>query len=198
MKLKNFFKKVWNDNVFGSVVSSFIYSFLVFFSGVLVSRISIVKQFLFKKISIHLFIIIILSFFIIVLFFLLIIRNKKLLSSKNEEINALVNEINQNNTELCELKKEVENPRINLFENGDVVIIKGSNAYFSVVEYTVVEKTKDLIIIVDNQGVSKTISPNALLTTKEYHEEADKQKNEYEMHLNQNRNRRGYDPFSYI
>ncbi|MBO4859050.1 MAG: hypothetical protein J5527_11115 [Treponema sp.] len=198
MKLKNLIKKIWNDNVFGSVISSFITSLIVFLVGLLASKKTIIKDFFLQKISIYLFSIIILSIFIIVLFISLHKRNKKLLSSKDKEINALLNEIKAINSEICELKKETENPRMSLFTNGDVVIIKGSNAYFSVVEYTVVDKTKDSIIIVDNQGTSKTISPDALLTTKEYREESDKQKKEYEMSLNQNRNRKGYDPFSYI
>ena len=196
MNLKNTIKKIWKDNVIGSVIACLVSSLIFFLCGLLTSIIPSVKCFFLRIIPVYLFVIIIFFFFVIILFISLFSRNKKSLSSKNQEIHILENEIEKLKTELSELKSEPENHRMNLFSNGDVVIIKGADAYFFVVEYTVVEKTRDEIIIVDNQGNKKTISPNALLTTKEYREEALKQKMEYEVRLKHNK--RGHDPFSYI
>lgn len=198
MNIKNIIKNIWNDNVIGSVLSSIIYTFLGSFLCLITSRIPFLRSFFLNKISVYLFIILILLSFIIILFIVLIKRIKRILAFKDKKISNLLIEIQKLNNELCELKKESENPRMKLFSEGDVVIIKGSDACFSVVEYTVVKKTKDYIVIVDNKGNSKTISPNALLTTKEYQEESRKQKIEYDRLLDRNGNKRGYDPFSYL
>ena len=195
MKIMNIFKKFWNDNVIGSVISSIIYSLIFSLFGLLTSKIPVIKEFFLQSISLHMYIILIFVFFIVFLFVSIIKRYKHLFSTKDKEITKLCNNIEALEKEINELKKVPDNPRMNLFAIRDTVIIKGSEACFSPVEYTVVNKTKDSIIIVDNKGESKTISPNALLTTEEYYEEKDKQKREFDMVLN--RNKSGYDPFNF-
>ena len=194
MKFIRIIKKIWNDNVIGSVISCIIYSTIVSLVGLLSSNIPFVKNFFLNTITFYYFIFFILAFFILILFIVLIKRNRLILSNYKRQIEKLLNEITQLNRELNELKKEPENPRLSLFTNGDVVIIKGSNAYLYAVEYTVVGRTKDSIIIVDNQGKRKTVSPDALLTEKEYREEIEKQKLEYDKLIFQKR--KSYNPFS--
>ena len=199
MKLRTIFGKIWNDNVWGAVISSGMCTLISVVLGVISSKHERIKNFFLQSIPVYCLVIIgLFSFFVILFMGFRLKKIKQNCILKENANNQLIKEMNDLQSEINELKKEPDNPRMSLFINGDVVIIKGSDAYYNIVEYTVVGKTSDSIIVVDKEGNKKNISPDALLTPSEYHAESEKQKRAYDALLNHNTSRRNIDPFSYI
>ena len=70
--------------------------------------------------------------------------------------------------EIKELTTERDNPRLQLFTNGDVVRMKTDTT-----EYTVTGKRNNKIIAVNKDNIEQEFSPDALLTVNEYQEETE-------------------------
>ncbi|MBP3710272.1 MAG: hypothetical protein J6I73_07725 [Treponema sp.] len=191
MKLRNFVSKLWNDSVWSSVIASGIWVAGGSFIGLVVARIPMIRALLTKKIPFFVcFIEFAILLFAILFFIFLLHRTRKRVKKYDNDIEILKRQNNDLLSENKELKKEPANPRMKLFNNGDTVIIKNSDAYYNVKEFTVVGKDNNLIILIDNEGKEKKLSPDALLTAVEYKNASLNEKREIDNLLGINRNPR--------
>lgn len=186
-----FIKNIWNDGVWGAVIAAIICSLGTSLFSLLARKIPVLKSFFLFHVPVY----VCLIEFVILLFIILrlIVHyriNKKANNEKQLCINELKAKIQELEKEIIDLKKEPDNPRMALFKNGDVVIIKNSPAFWNVIEYTVVGKKENLIVISDSEGNQKKLPPDAILTTDEYKIEKQRQENEYNKLLNRNGNQR--------
>lgn len=187
-KLIGQIKRIWHDNVWGTVIAELI----ILVGGILIpnllSNVQVVSCVFSIKVPLYLCFIEFAVFFFVIarLFFYCRMLNKGY-QEKDCKIGELNNNVLKLHDEINELKKEPDNPRMSQFNMGDVVIIKGSDACWNVTEYTVVGKDKNLVILNDNKGDEKRISPDALLTVKEYEIEKQRQQNEISMVYNRSR-----------
>jgi len=188
-KIWQFIKNIWNDGVWGAVIAFIICSLGTSIFSFLGTKIPSLKKVFLLQIPIYVCFIEFVIFLFIILRFIVHYRiNKKDNNEKQVCINELNKKIQELEIEITDLKKEPDNPRMALFKNGDVVIIKNSPAFWNVIEYTVVGKKENLIVISDSEGNQKMLPPDALLTADEYKIEKQRQENEYNKLLNRNRN----------
>ena len=187
MRLISFISKLWNDSVWSSVISSAICV------GRFSAKIPVIKSIFAKQIPLLVcFIEFVVLIFVVLLLIFLLHKVRKLNSEYEKEIEELKSRNDNLSNEIKELKKEPKNPRMNLFNNGDVVIIKNSSAFYNVKELTVVGKDKNFILLIDQDGKKMELSPDALLTAEEYKNASLKEKKEFDNLLGMNRISRSF------
>lgn len=193
MRLISFISKLWNDSVWSSVISSAICVVLVSIVGRFSAKIPVIKSIFAKQIPLLVcFIEFVVLIFVVLLLIFLLYKVRKLNSEYEKEIEELKSRNDNLSNEIKELKKEPKNPRMNLFNNGDVVIIKNSSAFYNVKELTVVGKDKNFILLIDQDGKKMELSPDALLTAEEYKNASLKEKKEFDNLLGMNRISRSF------
>ena len=168
MKLKKILVSIWKDPVISTLIANTLWAF---------PTCIVMISFLIKKTSDLLLIKIPLIVAVIIVLVSLIIityynrknkSNKEILAKKEQKITELNTKLSSLEDEIKELTTERDNPRLQLFTNGDVVRMKTDTT-----EYTVTGKRNNKIIAVNKDNIEQEFSPDALLTVNEYQEETE-------------------------